>query len=557
MQSGDEVQSDKDVPNDCVAHCGDTECGDNGCGGQCGTCPAGDACTQEGQCCTPDCAGKTCGDNGCGGFCGTCTGQATCSLETGTCGEPQYGCDETATPGCVGCACHDCVCDKDDFCCTSGWDWMCVIYCQTDCGGCLPCNGDCNGKECGDDGCGGTCGTCDAQSTCNWDTGTCEPHNGCIETQTPGCVGCACHDCVCNKDDYCCVAAWDWLCVNYCKTDCGGCLPCDGDCVGKTCGSDGCGGSCGSCQAGQACGNGTCSIDTDGDGDPDVTDCKPTDPAIHHGINDVCNGVDDDCNEVTDDGVSTCEFGQACSGGACADVCEGQPDFTPCVVITSVDYSFDICSGGDCVSPGTCALVCNAPGPNWPLADTRESKCYDNNGEIPCPSTPGTPDCETTAFCGQDAQYGWDTDHDLSQQYDRNEGNEPVVQDSVTGLIWQGCRAGLAGPSCTMITDSAECDGPIGKCYQKTALAYCDSLAWGGFYDWRLPNLFELQSIVDYGEKEPSIDQHAFPATPSGIFMTSATVAPGLWWAVAFDTGAIVMDDSPQYVRCVRHAPSN
>lgn len=29
-------------------------------------------------CCTPDCAGKQCGDNGCGGSCGTCTGSEMC-----------------------------------------------------------------------------------------------------------------------------------------------------------------------------------------------------------------------------------------------------------------------------------------------------------------------------------------------------------------------------------------------------------------------------------------------------------------------------------------------
>jgi hypothetical protein len=33
--------------------------------------------------CTPSCTGKTCGDNGCGGSCGTCTG-GTCS-QTGVC----------------------------------------------------------------------------------------------------------------------------------------------------------------------------------------------------------------------------------------------------------------------------------------------------------------------------------------------------------------------------------------------------------------------------------------------------------------------------------------
>ena len=36
------------------------------------------------SCCTPDCKNKTCGDNGCGGSCGTCTSGMSCN-ENGQC----------------------------------------------------------------------------------------------------------------------------------------------------------------------------------------------------------------------------------------------------------------------------------------------------------------------------------------------------------------------------------------------------------------------------------------------------------------------------------------
>jgi heme-degrading monooxygenase HmoA len=59
----------------CDADCTGKVCGDDGCGGSCGTCADGEACG-GGQCvfllCTPDCTGKVCGDDGCGGSCGTC-----------------------------------------------------------------------------------------------------------------------------------------------------------------------------------------------------------------------------------------------------------------------------------------------------------------------------------------------------------------------------------------------------------------------------------------------------------------------------------------------------
>ncbi|HEY9164269.1 MAG TPA: DUF1566 domain-containing protein, partial [Magnetovibrio sp.] len=40
-----------------------------------------------------------------------------------------------------------------------------------------------------------------------------------------------------------------------------------------------------------------------------------------------------------------------------------------------------------------------------------------------------------------------------------------------------------------------------------TALAYCESLTLAGHGDWRLPNVKELQSIVDYTKNDPALDQ--------------------------------------------------
>jgi len=94
----------------CQPDCAGKECGDDGCGGSCGTCGFAAKC-ESGQCiaCIPNCSGKECGDNGCGGMCGLCPAGWTC---------------------------------KDDFMC----------------GPCIP---NCSGKECGENGCGGSCGACD------------------------------------------------------------------------------------------------------------------------------------------------------------------------------------------------------------------------------------------------------------------------------------------------------------------------------------------------------------------------------------------------------------
>ena len=62
-----------------------------------------------------------------------------------------------------------------------------------------------------------------------------------------------------------------------------------------------------------------------------------------------------------------------------------------------------------------------------------------------------------------------------------------VILDNLTGLNWAR-NANLAG----LMTWS-------------NAVAYCDGLTYGGYSDWRLPTVRELQSMVDYGRAEPAV----------------------------------------------------
>ena len=140
------------------------------------------------------------------------------------------------------------------------------------------CTPQCQGKDCGDDGCGGTCGDCPAGTVCNPDQvceammclfvldclDTCEGDPDCTENcQNAGSEGtwnrvqdllnCVETECGPDPTPTCQENAITGACATEyqaCEDD-DGCIP---DCTGKLCGDDGCGDSCGECGAGDVCG---------------------------------------------------------------------------------------------------------------------------------------------------------------------------------------------------------------------------------------------------------------------------------------------------------------
>jgi len=55
------------------------------------------------------------------------------------------------------------------------------------------------------------------------------------------------------------------------------------------------------------------------------------------------------------------------------------------------------------------------------------------------------------------------------------------------------------------------------------ALDQANANALGGYTDWRVPNYFELPSIVNLGNCGPAIDTTVFPSTPNFYHWTSST----------------------------------
>lgn len=115
-----------------------------------------------------------------------------------------------------------------------------------------------------------------------------------------------------------------------------------------------------------------------------------------------------------------------------------------------------------------------------------------------------------------------------------------IVTDSVTGLQWQDDSIGSTMP-------------------WLDAIDHCEELTLGGHDDWRLPNINELTSIVDYTSFRPSIDTSVFEntaVTPS-YFTSTQYNTTGDAFSISFDQGRHSHNGRKQslFVRCVRNIP--
>ena len=177
------------------------------------------------------------------------------------------------------------------------------------------------------------------------------------------------------------------------------------------------------------------------------------------------------------------------------------------------------------------------PSTNKGLPDTGQAKCYDSTGkEIPC---------EGAACSGQDGFYKTGCPPE-SRFIDNLDG---TATDTCTGLMWQKDSGDADGDGESTDDDNLRwCD----------ALAFCENLVFAGHDDWRLPNVRELQSIVDYGRFSPSIDP-VFDAYSSMYWSsTQHTTFPLSAWGVGFGSGGtdgVLALVGFGYVRAVRTTP--
>ena len=381
------------------------------------------------QACMPNCNGKTCGNDGCGGSCGNCDLGQTCNFPTGQC---------------IAMSCTPEICNDNNLCTIDGCDLetqscehslkFCPAgqTCNPSTGQCIGvCIPNCDGKTCGNDGCGGSCGNCDLGQTCT---------NGvCVST----CSQSNCNDNNLCTNDICINSGLGYICQHP-PVDCPAgqtCNPLTGQCIAMACTPeicndnnlctiDGCDLETQSCEhslkfcpAGQTCNPST--------GQCTAMACTP----------EICNDNNlctiDGCDLETqscEHSLKFCPAGQTCnpSTGQCTSInkCQGKicNDNNLCtndwcnLDTGNCKYSLKSCPAGQTCNPSTGQCVCI---PNCDGKICGDDGCGGSCGTCPAGQTCNVNDCENLFTC---------TDSDISNDY--ADGKNPQVIGTASGVLY-------------------------------------------------------------------------------------------------------------------------
>lgn len=221
-------------------------------------------------------------------------------------------------------------------------------------------------------------------------------------------------------------------------------------------------------------------------------------------------------------------------GSLPADLTECYTDLGTCESdLTTCDDDLSTCSS-DLAS----CLALSSNG----LLTTGQTQCYSSGG--------GSISCTGT---GQDGELQAGTE---PSYVDNGDG---TITDERTGLTWE-----------KLDNDSGIHDRDTMYSWSDAfaKVATLNSSVFAGYSDWRLPNVLELESIMDLGSTYPSVRSEFSSACPasctvldcsctrSGKYWTSTSYRddPACAWALGFDVGDRTgpLKTSTLYVRAVR-----
>jgi hypothetical protein len=116
------------------------------------------------------------------------------------------------------------------------------------------------------------------------------------------------------------------------------------------------------------------------------------------------------------------------------------------------------------------------------------------------------------------------------------DNQDGTVTHKTTGLAWMRCALGQKWTG-------SSCSGTASTYTYDQAVALKRSFA--GHSDWRVPNIAELQTIVERGNYNPANNTEMFPNTPSNSFWSSSPRVgyTDFTWLVDFYYGVVSVND--------------
>ena len=119
-------------------------------------------------------------------------------------------------------------------------------------------------------------------------------------------------------------------------------------------------------------------------------------------------------------------------------------------------------------------------------------------------------------YKGDDGTYMTGVEGQVERFVDQGDG---TIYDKATGLEWVADPSEIGGVWGTPGTPATM------DWYE--ALTNCKELNYAGHNDWRLPNTKELETLIDYSKKDPSIDGNKFPNTQNGNYWSGSITNHG------------------------------
>ena len=146
------------------------------------------------------------------------------------------------------------------------------------------------------------------------------------------------------------------------------------------------------------------------------------------------------------------------------------------------------------------------------------------------------------------------SDYSDNRYTDNGDG---TISDHQTGLMWMKCSYAQTYDANDANSDGIICEGSPAFGTWQQAFAWAADSTDHGYSDWRLPNIKELGSIVDFGSAKPAINQNIFPNTASGPYWSSTPSRANVLQTIfiGFQAGDYGPSDriSNLYIRLVRN----